>query len=217
MVRIPRFLPPGAFPRCWSLGSSGWGWGLRDPRELTCLSAFFPSTYAPVKPFLRVDKEKVRGACPNRCNEHPFGHGPCHPIFPRGPPACLGAPSWGADAKGSVAGAPAPTPARPPRYRSTTLPSSSTSMTAGQSTTGATPPPACWCFSSPSTSVTRWVMAPRGPCPGCGVLGGLRGLRCTAGSWLAWDGFAGIPNLAGLRREAPSLGPTAAVPLVPGA
>lgn len=31
-------------------------------RELTCTSLlfFFPSTYAPVKPFLRVDKEKVK-------------------------------------------------------------------------------------------------------------------------------------------------------------
>jgi len=36
------------------------GWGVQDPRELTGLSASVPSTYAPVKPFLRVDKEKVR-------------------------------------------------------------------------------------------------------------------------------------------------------------
>lgn len=127
-----------------------------------------PSTYAPVKPFLRVDKEKVRGAHPCHCHEHLSGHGSCHLIIPR----VSSAPPRGAGAKGSMAGAPVLTPVCPSRCRSTILPSSSTSTTAGQNTTGATPPRACWCSSLPSMSVMRWVMSLSAPgWRGVGLLG----------------------------------------------
>lgn len=53
-----------------------------------------------MKPFLGVDKEKVRKAHPYCCDEHLFGHGPCHPIASWS----LGATSWGADAERSVDG-----------------------------------------------------------------------------------------------------------------
>lgn len=44
-----------------------------------------------------------------------------------------------------------------PRSRSTTQPSSSTSMTGGQSITGGTLPQGCWCSSLPCMCVMRWV------------------------------------------------------------
>lgn len=43
------------------------------------------------------------------------------------------------------------------RSRSTTQPSSSTSMTGGQSITGGTLPQGCWCSSLPCMCVMRWV------------------------------------------------------------
>lgn len=48
----------------------------------------FPSTYAPVKPFLRVDKEKVREV---HCQEHLYGL--CHLIIPQGS-QCSFTGSW---------------------------------------------------------------------------------------------------------------------------
>lgn len=44
-----------------------------------------------------------------------------------------------------------------PRSRSTTQPSSSTSMTGGQSIMGGTLPQGCWCSSLPCMCVMRWV------------------------------------------------------------
>lgn len=48
-------------------------------------------------------------------------------------------------------------PFSPPRFRSITQPSSSTSMTGGQSIMGGTLQQGCWCSSLPYMCVMRWV------------------------------------------------------------
>ena len=168
----------------------------RSHLSVIFLSAF--STYAPVKSFLRVDKEKVSFLLP-LLHPHPRGNSADLTCAVPGlvvqiPPKTLLEPS-----ESSSAGMPDPTQrlqepenpdeqvhwqawrnwqklfrawpeppgprsphvlitSSPPRSRSTTQPSSSTSTTGGQSIMGGTLPLGCWYSSLLCMCVMRWVV-----------------------------------------------------------
>lgn len=151
----------------------------------------FPSTYAPVKPFLRVDKEKVRGTNPYHCQEHLYGHGPCHLIIPQSSQGsfhkcwCQREHGW------------------------------SSCADPGLSSQVQIYNPAFFKYIH-----DRWTEH-HGRYPSTGMLVLFFALHVcdevgdvSFSSWLAWSGFAEVLNLSGLRKEVDSLGQTAAVIMV---
>lgn len=151
----------------------------------------FPSTYAPVKPFLRVDKEKVCGAHPYPCNEHLYGHGPCHLIIAQGSQCSFTGASFCSCQRDHGRG-------------SCTNPSLSSQVQIYN--------PAFFKYIH-----DRWTEH-HGRYPSTGMLVLFFALHVcdevgngSFSSRLAWNGFAGILNLTGLSKEVDSLGQTAAV------
>lgn len=163
---------------------------MRPPRTHLPLCSF-PSTYAPVKPFLRVDKEKVCGTHPCHCLEPLYGHGLCHLITPQGSQCsltgswCQREHGWGRCA-------------HPGLFSQVQIYN-----------------PAFFKYIH-----DRWTEH-HGRYPSTGMLVLFFALHVcdevgdvSFSSWLAWSGFAEVLNLAGLRKEVDSLGQTAAVTMV---
>lgn len=143
----------------------------------------FPSTYAPVKPFLRVDKEKVCGAHPCHCHEHLYGRGPYHLIIPQGSQCsfkgcrCQREHGWGPSANPALS-------SQVQIYN-----------------------PAFFKYIH-----DRWTEH-HGRYPSTGMLVLFFALHVcdevgdvSFSSWLAWSGFAEVLNIAGFRKEVDSLG-----------